>query len=270
MSFAQDSGYTPKTFDELMSAVREAYNLAMGTTYDEGTWVGTNGYKYWYACLQKVVENETKTAEIFAKLQEYIATTNARIQRPSTSLPGLMDSFAAQGYVASMKKPADADAGKVYICVDVDDGEDDYADTKLEICGFIRDYIAAGMVTQGSEVESLVLTNGQSFDFKYALPDRTPIILRLTITSSENQDTAIPSDVTIRQTLYDNMRERYRLGWDFEPQRYYTQVDAPWAATILLEWSDDDGANWHDEVFSAAYDDLFEFTLDDIEVLVDA
>lgn len=269
MTFAQDNGYTPVTFNDLMGAIREAINAQFSLTYTEGTFIGTNWYKYFYVIVQKVLENETKTAEIFLKLQEYIATTNLRIQRPSVSLPGIIDSFTAYGYVASVKKPADDDAGKIYVCVDVDETADDYAETKLEIGNLLKDFVVGGMVFQGTEVESITLTNGQEFDFKYALPDRTPILLRLTLTSSNNQEVTLPGDEEIRQIVFDNINARYRLGWDFEPQRYFSQIDAPWAATILLEWSVDDGETWDDGVFAAAYDDLFTFGLEDIAVLVD-
>lgn len=269
MSFSADNGYVPVTFSEMMAAIREAINAEFGTSYTEGTFVGTNWYKYFYVLVQKVLENETKTAEIFTKLQEYIATTNEKIQRPSTSLPGIIDSFAANGYVASVKKNAVEDAGTVSVCVDVDDGAEDYAETKIEICEFLRDFVAAGMVFTGTEEESLTLSNGQEFDFAYHLPDKTPILLRATITSSDNQDMVIPNDEEIRQAIFDNIGERYRLGWDFEPQRYYTAADAPWSATILLEYSVDDGENWLSAVNEADFDELYTFGLEDITVLVD-
>lgn len=269
MSYAQDTGYVPVNFSTIMGQIREAINVQFSTSFTEGNFIGTNWYKYFYVLVQKALENETKTAEIFLRLQEYIASTNLRIQRPSVSLPGLIDSLGAQGYVASVKKNAEEDAGTVSICVDVDNGAEDYAATKLAICTFLKDFVAAGMVFTGSEEESLTLTNGQEFDFAYHLPDPTTVLLRLTLTSSDNQDRVVPDDEAIRQTVFDNINARYRLGWDFEPQRYFTQVDAPWAATILLEWSDDDGANWHDEVFEGEFDDKFEFDLDSIDVLVD-
>ncbi len=269
MTFSQENGYTPTTFDALMAAIREAINVQFGLTYTEGTFVGTNWYKYFYVLVQKVMENEVKTSEVFLKLQEYIATTNLRIQRPSVSMPGIIDSFTANGYVASVKANAAEDAGTVSICVDTDPDAVDYAVTRLAICNFLKDFIAAGMVFEGTETESITLTNGQAFDFSFFLPNYTPVLLKLTLTSSDNQDVVLPSDEVIRSTLFININSRYRLGWDFEPQRYYTQVDAPWAATIKLEWSDDDGDNWYDDVNEADFQDLFTFDLEDITVLVD-
>lgn len=269
MSFAADTGYIPPTFATLMAAIREAINLQYGTTFTEGTFIGTNWYKYFYVLVQKVLENETKTAEIFAKLQEYIATTNARIQRPSVSMPGLVDSFLANGFTASVKPNAVEDAGTVSICVETDADADDYATKKTTICGLLRDYVAAGMVFVGDQTESLTLSNGQDFDFSFSLPDYTDVLLKLTLTSSDNQENIIPDDEAIRTTVYENIAARYRLGWDFEPQRYFTQVDAPWAATIKLEWSNDGGDNWFSTVFEAEFDDKYRFGLEDIQVLVD-
>ncbi len=269
MSYAQDFGYVPVTFDTIMGAIREAVNLQFSLTYTEGTFIGTNWYKYFYGIVQKVIENETKTAEIFVKLQEYIATTNERIQRPSVSLPGLIDSFTAQGFVASVKKNEEADAGTVSICVDTDDDLPTYAATKLVICNFLKDFVAAGMVFIGSESETILLSNGQSFDFAFSLPNRIATLIKITITSSDNQEQVIPDDEAIRIAALANIRARYRVGWDFEPQRYYTQIDAPWAATILLQWSVNAGSNYYSTVFQADFDDLYDFDLDDITVLVD-
>lgn len=280
MSFAQTNGYTPPSFDDIMALIREGINTQFGTTYDEVSFVGTNWYKFSYVIAQRVQQGEIKAAEVFQKLQQYIALTNEKIQRPSVSHPGLLDSFDSQGYVVSVKPPLEADAGKIFICVDVDDTAEDYADTKLAVCTLIKDYIAAGIVTMGDQVETLLLSNGQEFDFKYSLPNRIPVLLRLTAVKSRNHLLTIPSDVEIRQAIFNNIHgkaateteaaieKRYRLGWDFEPERYYGIIDAPWANDVTLEWSDDSGANWHPEVFEAEFDDLYDFDLEDIAVVI--
>jgi hypothetical protein len=268
MSFAQDNGYTPVPLTTLISAVREQINTEFGTDYTEESFVGTNWYKFVYALLQRVQQNEIKTSEIFQKLQEYIQITNEKIQRPSVSFPGLIDSFDSQGFVASVKPPADADAGKIFICADLDDAADDYAESKLQFCTLLKDFVAAGMVSQGTEVETITLSNGQSFNFKFNLPNRIPVLLRITLDVSENNLSTIPDDVDIRQVVFDNINSMYRLGWNFEPERYYTIRDASWAGNILLEWSDDAGANYYSTVYDAAYVDLFTFGLEDITVVV--
>ena len=269
MSYAQDNGYTGQTFAEIMTELREGVNAQFGTSYTDENFTGTNWYKYSYVWAQKVLLGETKTSEIFTKLQEYIATTNLRIQRPSVSVPGLLDSFDAEGYVVSVKKNLIGDAGTISICVLVDADDPDYAAIKLEICTLIKSYVVAGMVTLGDQVESITLTNGQSFDFKFYLPDPTPVILRVTITRSDNTILPTPTDETIRAAILANIGTRYRLGWNFEPQRYYTLDDAPWASSVLFEWSINDGADWETEIFDAGFRDLFTLNLEDIELVID-
>ncbi len=274
MSFSQDNGYTPVSFQELMSFVREGINSQFSTDYTEDTFVGTNWYKYFYYLVQKMLENETKTAEIFQKLQQYIALTNERIQRPSVSFPGLLESFADEdyndgaGYIASVRPPSAPNAGKIAICVDVDDEAEDYADTKLEVATLIKDFVVAGMLTEGDQAEDITLTNGQEFTFAFYLPVKTPILLKVTAVESDNNLIAVPTDEDIRALVFASVNARYRLGWDFEPQRYYNLSDAPWAASVVLEWSDDDGATWYDTVFQADFKDLFTFALEDIQVVV--
>lgn len=268
MSFTSENGYIPTTLSAIMESVRVGVNAQFGTSFTTETFVGTNYYKYFYTLAQRALENETKTAEIFAKLRLYIALTNERIQRPSVSLPGLIDSFASNGFVASVKKNEIADAGTISICVDTDASDPDYPATRLAIANLIKSYVAAGIISLGTESELITLSNGQQFEFKFFLPDYQPIKLRLTLTPSDNQVVTVPSDETIRQTVFDNINSRYRLGWDYEPQRYFTQADASWAATILLEWSTDDGVTWNDDVFEADFQDLFTFSLEDIAVVV--
>lgn len=268
MGFAQDTGYTPDSFETIMSFIREGVNTQFQATYTAETFIGTNWYKFAYQIAQRVQQGEIKTSEIFQELQLYIKLTNEKIQRPSVSHPGLLDSFDSQGFVVSVKPPAEADAGKIFICVLLDDEAEDYDEKKLEAANLIKDYVAAGMVTMGAEVTPITLSNGQEFDFKFELPVKTPILLRLTGTKSRNQVLTVPVDEIIRQEIFDNVNARYRLGWDFEPERYYGVSDALWANDVTLEWSDDDGANWHPEVFEAEYTDLYTFGLEDISVVL--
>jgi len=267
MAFASDTGYTPLSIEALMDIVREGVNAQFGTSYIKEDFIGTNWYKFLYAPMQMLSENEIKTSEIFLEMQEYFRITNEKVLRPNTTHPGIYDYFLSKGFLASTKPPADVDAGKAFICVDTDETADDYAEKKLEICNLVKDCVVAGAISQGTEVEAITLDNGQEFDFKFNLPDRIPVIIRVTITQSENNLFAIDDASVIREKVYDAIVASYRLGKNFEPQRYFSVADAPWAATVLLEWSDDDGANWHDEVFDSDYDELFTFQLEDISIV---
>lgn len=269
MSFSQDEGYIPLTFDEFMSGIRLGINAQFGTTYTAESFVGTNWYKYFYSLVQKALVNETKAAEVFAKLQQYIAQTNLRIQRPSVSHPGIIETFESAGYTVSVKPIVEADAGKLSVCVLADAADPDYAETKLDICSKLKDYSVGGCVTMGTEVETIVLSNGQGFDFKFYLPTLKPVIFRVTIYTSENTLLTIPNDEDIRQVVYENINEKYQLGWNFEPQRYFTQTDAPYAESVLLEYSLNAGGLWSSLVYDADFKDLFTYGLDDIAVSVD-
>lgn len=267
MGFALETGYVPVGIDQLMEAVRVNVNAQFGTTYIQENFVGTNFYKFFYAAMQRLQENEVKTSEIFLRMQEYFNITNEKILRPNTTHPGIFDYFESKGWLVSTKPPADVDAGKVFICVDVDEDADDYADKKLEICGYVKDCVVAGVISQGTEVETITLANFQSFDFKFNLPTRIPVKVRVTLTTSENNLFAVGDPIDVRQSLFDNIVAKYKLGKNFEPQRYFSVVDAPWAAEVLVEWSNNGGSSWHDEVFDADYDEVFTFELSDISVI---
>lgn len=274
MGFSVTNGYTASSIATLMDYVRQGVNTQFGTTYTTENFVGSNFYKYFYALIQKLQENEVKTAEIFVKLQDYFNVTNERISRPVATAPGLIEKLLDEGYIASVKPPSNPDAGKVYVCVDIDDEAeyptedyDSYEDEKDAINLILSQSVALGNPTQGTESTSIVLSNGQAFDFKYALPDRVEPLLRLTIVTSENNQFAIKSPTLIKQALMANIAAKYALGKNFEPQRYFSIIDAPWAATILLEYSLNAGADWSDDVFDAAYDDLFEIDLANISLV---
>jgi hypothetical protein len=267
MPFSQDEGYVPVAIADILDAIRGYLNTQFGTTYTAESFVGTNFYKYFYALAQRMAENETKTSEIFLKLQEYIDITNERISRPVATNPGIIEKLETEGYTASVKPMIDADAGKINICVDVDDAAPTYAATKLDICTIIKDSTAAGCVTQGAEVEAIVLSNGQSFDFKYHLPDRKTTLLRLTTVLSENNQLVIGDPDTTKANLLANIAANYRLGKNFEPQRYFGVVDAPWASSVLLEWSINAGADYFSTVYDANFDDLFECALADVTLV---
>lgn len=267
MGFALQSGYTPLSIETMMLSVMTNVNAQFGTSYTAETFLGTNAYKYFYALIQRLQANEVRTSEIFAKLQQYIEITNERISRPAVTNPGLVEALAASDYVASVKAPIDADAGKVFVCVDTDETADDYDDVKLAICTLIMNSTVAGTVSQGTEIENIDVGNGQHFDFKYNLPNRIDVLLRLTTTLSDNNEVFIESPETVKQLLLTNIQARYRLGRDFEPQKYFGVNDAPWCSQVLLEWSTDAGGSYHSTVFDADYDDLYDVLLENITLV---
>lgn len=267
MSFEQENGYTPRTFDEFMEALRLGVNAKNSTSYTAETFVGTNWYKFFYPLVQEALKNETKAAEIFQRLQEYFQQTNEKILRPTVSYPGLFDAFGSQGFVISIRPPATSYAGILGVCVDTDESAGSFASVRLQICNLLKDYTAAGMVFDGSHVETLTLTNGQNFPFGFFTPSRVPILLRVTAIESENNKLPVPDDISLRQQVADLIKERYRLGFNFEPQRYANVDEMPWAGSVVLEWSTD-GSIWHDEIADLNFNALYTFNLEDIAVTI--
>lgn len=398
MSFAQDNGYVGYTFDQLMEICRNSVNSRFSNAYTAETFSGTRWYSLLYGPVQELAGSEVKTAEIFQKLQQYITDVNLKIKRPSTTNPGLIDSFEDEGYLIAIQPPAEVNAGKIFLAVDIADdkagvaatgyfditnfgnlisgtadsfgvgattftaqagsvtpggatfqaatsnaatatslaaqinahgtagalvkarafgvriqlqaiargtagnsialaytngdaniggtksganlgtgtntsaGADpdgSFAATKLDVATLIKDFVAAGIVSQGNQVESITLTNGQSFDFKFRLPDRIPVKLRLTLNTSENNLTLIPSDEELREQVFNQIATRYRLGYNFEPQRYFSvDEDAKWASDLELEWSGDAGTTWNAGVYDSLYDEVFDFDLEDIQIVI--
>lgn len=386
MGYSQENGYVPPTIDAVMLDLMGYINTQFDLEYTAETFIGTNFYKYFYALAQKLQTGETKTSEIFLKLQTYFDEINAQIERPVVTSPGIIEKLLDEGYTASVKPMVVGDAGKISVCIAVDDGvhatgtititsyanlvsgtddsvgvngttftaqtgavtpgdatfraatsndatatslaaqinahatvslavyatalaavvtihamhggtagnsialaytdndanigatksgtalsggttNADYAATKTALVTLLSGMIVGGVVSQGLESEAVVLSNGQSFDFKYFLPYRITPLLRLTTVLSENNEVEILTPTEQKTLLLANIAAKYNLGRNFEPQRYFSVVDAPWAASVLLEYSLDAGANYLTAVYNADFDDLFECTLGNITLV---
>lgn len=267
MSFASETGYIPQSIDSLMDLVMVGINEQFGTAYTTETFLGTNFYKYYYALIQRLQEAEVRTAEIVALIQQYFIDTNQKIQRPIVTYPGIIDYFKQKGWVASCKPMIEADAGKIHICVLRKSSDPTATADKLAVNTIVKDCTAGGVVSMGDQVNALVLSNGQTFDFKHYLPDRHAIKLKLTITTSVNNQYTIGTVAQVKAILDANIAARYRLGLDFEPARYFTVLDAPWASVVKLEYSLDGGSTWLSVIYSALFDDLLEYISADTSVV---
>lgn len=267
MGFSAEAGYIPLEIDDIMDAIMAGVNSQFGTSYTSETFVGTGFYKFFYALAQRVQTNEIKASEIFLKVQTYFQNINAQIASPRVTPDGVIETMAAAGYVASVKPVIDGEQGEVRICVDPGHDGSPTFDEKAEIGGLVKSCVPAGIISIGSYEELITLSNGQQFGFQFSVPFRRDVQLQLTITLSRNNQSAIADPEDTKQRLLDNIAERYGLGRDFEPERYFTVADAPWASDILLEYKLDGDVDWRTEVYEAAFDDLLVFALEDIEVI---
>jgi hypothetical protein len=263
MSYAQDTGYVPETFESCMEEMRLAINFNLGTSFTQENFQGSNWYKFLYGPVQKLVALGVKASEIFAKLQEYIAESNLKMLLPATTIQGIIDAFQEAGYIISTVPGT----GQVTIYVDIDHTAPDYPEWKTEICTLLKQYVVGGVHTVGAQSEVLLLSNGQPWTFNFNLATYLDFQVRVTISKSPNRDDDIPTEIQLKQMIFENIYNRYRLGWQFEPQRYLTQADIPWADEILFEWSDD-GIAWHSYVFESDTQYKVRIGIEDITVYV--
>lgn len=137
----------------------------------------------------------------------------------------------------------------------------EYSTIKQNIIDRMHDWLTAGLFYNGTEEGTKTALNGQVFNYKYALPTHIEILVRITVTASPNAKTPILNENQIRDIFDANFLELYKLGLDFEPEKYLEIArDLPFASNILLEYSEDGGSTWDDQPRSMAYNEKIVIT----------
>jgi hypothetical protein len=132
----------------------------------------------------------------------------------------------------------------------------DYSDTKQEIINRMAAWLTTGLYYNGTEEGEKVALNGQTFTYKYALPTLIEILVRITVTRSATTQLPIKNTNQNRDIFNANFAEMYRLGLDFEPEKYLEIArDLPFASDILLEYSEDAGSSWDATPRTMAYNE---------------
>jgi len=266
MAFDLTNGYQPRTFAELLDTLVENVNAEFGTSYDSTTIIGTDYYKMGYSMIQLIMQAESYTAEITARMTDYIRTANEKINLPKSTIDGFTagllapESEGGLGLNSTIKNITDsAEAGYLFLCVDVDDEADDYEDTKQEIINRMGAWLTSGLYYSGTETGTRTALNGQVFNYAYALPTPVDILVRITVTKSANAKTPILNGNQIRDIFDANFAEFYKIGLNFEPEKYLEIArDLPFASDILLEY--DEGAGWTDQPRAMAYNEKINIT----------
>ena len=268
MPYTNDNNYTPDSFADLMARLMNGVNAQFKTTFTYETFVGTGFYKFFYILAQEMLTVENEFAEVYAKLQDFIRYTNEKIAIPKTPREGLIDTFAKAGYLVSLEPQTLDNAGKLGVCVDVDPAGGDFGDKKKDILSLLKEYTVAGLYYAGDQRGQVRLSNGQDFDFAFYTPTRKEISLKLTIKLSKNTTIVADGENVIKEKLLKNLSELYRLGNNFEPEKYFTiSRDAPYASAISLEWKA--GAdNFSSGVYEADFKDLLLFDAGRIQVVM--
>lgn len=267
MPYSDDQNYVPDSFQDLMTQFMQGVNKMFDTNFTYERFVGTGFYKYFFIIAQQILDAENAFAECYAKLQDYIRTTNETIAIPKTPREGLLKVFADKGYSISLEPQTLENAGKLGLCVDVDPEGGQFDDQKQEILQTLKDCTVAGLYYAGEHRGMVRLTNGQDFDFAFYTPVRYDACLKLTIKLSKNTNMVADTPARIKEKLLANLADAYRLGNNFEPEKYFTiSRDAPYAGAVSLEWKT--VGKYSKDVYEADFKELFIFDQDRIEVVI--
>lgn len=263
MAYDLINGYQPRTFDQLKAEMLAEVNEQFDENYDENSIVGTNHYKFFYGGIQLVMRAEAQFSEITARLTDYIRTSNEKINLPKSTINGFTagllapESEGGLGLKSTIKDIINPDeAGYLFLVVDVDSEAGDYASTKQEIIDRMHAWLTTGLYYVGAETGERVAINGQVFTYAYDLPTPVNILVRITVRVSANFKTPVLNANQIRVIFNTNFEKFYRIGLNFEPEKYLEIArDAPFASDILLEYSEDSGSTWSDQPRAMAYNE---------------
>lgn len=270
MPYSTENNYTPESFNDIMTRFMQGVNSRFGTNYTLESFVGTGWYKFFYPIAQNILTVENLFAETYVKLQDYIRTTNETIAIPKTPREGLIKTFADRGFLVSLEPQTLANAGVLGVCVDVDPTAEDFATTKQTILDILRDYTVAGLAYHGAHEGTSRLSNGQDFSFAFDTPTRKAAYVKLTVTLSQNTNLVADNEAVIKQKLLANLAELYKLGNNFEPEKYFTiSRDAPYASAVSLQYSFTGAdASYTSTIYEADFKDLLEFDSSRVWVVI--
>lgn len=270
MSFSVTNGYSPRSYETILQECVAVVNEEFKTNYTVETFKGTNLWKYLYATIQGLMTVENNIAELGVKLQDYIRTQNEELIIHRSSVDGIMQAIKDELNLVSSLKPASssADAGEIYLAVDIDKLGADYDIKKQEILTTLHKYLTAGLHYNGTEKGTVTATNGQPFQYAYELPTEKALKIKIQVKVSENNNLFVETTNSIKEKFLNNFAEIYRLGFDLEPQQYLNiSRDLPFASEITIQYSTNSGSSWATEVLESDY--KTKFTIDDADVEVE-
>ena len=270
MSYTVKNGYSPRSYETILNECVGIVNEEFGTTYTSQSFVGTNLWKFLYTTIQGLMTVENNIAELGTKLQDYIRTQNEELIIPRSSPDGIMQIIKDELGLVSSIKPVDtaANAGLIYLAVDIDNTSADYADRKQQIFNLLHNNMGAGLFYQGTETGSVTASNGQTFDYAFELPDEVALKVKIQVRVSDNTTLLVETPTIIKQKFLANFAEVYKLGYDFEPQTYLCKDDLPFASEIEISYSEDGGTTYETDVRDCEYNEKITIGANDVEVEV--
>ena len=271
MTYTVVNGYSPRTYETILTECVSAVNEQFGTAYTNEEFEGTNLWKFLYATIQGMMTIENGIAELGAKMQDYIRTQNEELIIHRSSVDGFIQAMADELKLIASIKPIETgeEAGNISIAVDIDENGSDYAEKKQLIFNTMHKYLTAGLFYNGTEQGTVTATNGQQFNYAYDLPTKTPLKVRIKVRVSENKNIFVETPNEIKEKFLNNFEKLYRMGFDFEPQAFLCiDRDLPFASEITITYSTDGGTEYTEEILQGMYDEKITINPDEIEVEV--
>ncbi len=265
MSYNLKNGYAPRDYDEILETCIQIVNEQFGYEYTPQTFVGTNLWKFIYAIIQEIMTVENDIAELGVKLQDYIRTQNEELVIPRSSPDGITQILKDElGLEASIKPTESADAGNIYLAVDVDNTAEDYLETKQKILNTLAKYMGAGLFYNGTEQGTVTEINGQQFNYAYSLPTTVALNVKIQIKISDNTANFVETPTVVKEKFIENFKKLYRLGYDFEPTIYLCRDDLDFASEIKISYLSE--GSYTSEIYQSDYNEKIVITPDNIEV----
>ncbi len=268
MTYTVTNGYSPRSYETILTECVHVVNEQFGTSYTNQSFTGTNLWKYLYATIQGLMTVENNIAELGVKLQDYIRTQNEELIIPTSSENGFTALLEREmGLIASFKPTeSSADAGQIYLAIDIDNTAEDYAEKKQQIFNLMAEHLGAGLFYNGTEQGTVTELNGQSFNYAFDLPTETNLKVKIQVRVSENTNLFVETTNKIKEKFLANFAKAYRLGYDFEPQVYLCKDDLPFASEIKVTYQSN--GSYSGEVLNSAYDEKIIITENNVEVEV--
>lgn len=268
MTYTVTNGYSPRSYETILTECVQVVNEQFGTNYTNQTFTGTNLWKYLYATIQGLMTVENNIAELGVKLQDYIRTQNEELIIPTSSENGFTALLEREmGLIASFKPTeSSSDAGQIHLAIDIDNTAEDYAEKKQQIFNLMAEHLGAGLFYNGTEQGTVTELNGQSFNYAFYLPTETNLKVKIQVRVSENTNLFVETTNKIKEKFLANFAKAYRLGYDFEPQIYLCKDDLPFASEIKITYQSN--GSYSGEVLNSAYDEKIIITENNVEVEV--
>ena len=161
MTYTVTNGYSPRSYETILSECVQVVNEQFGTNYTNQTFTGTNLWKYLYATIQGLMTVENNIAELGVKLQDYIRTQNEELIIPTSSEDGFTSLLQREmGLIASFKPiESSSEAGQIHVAIDIDNTAEDYAEKKQRIFDLMAEHLGAGLFYNGTEQGTVCAVN---------------------------------------------------------------------------------------------------------------